>query len=188
MKSFFCHIIIGITLCGILTSCEGRDLFYNYIISNNSSQEIHLIFYPYEKDEDDYVYKDYAPIYRSNNGFWYGVSYLGKEQTVLNNLPLQSLSLPPGESIVFTYPEYGENLTINPETPDTRAIWLRQNCVKQILIGEDSEMNHLELPADYWSKSPNWVIQTKRIDWIEYWLIIDDEVIREYGIADHQDH
>ena len=55
-------------------------------------------------------------------------------------------------------------------------------------MGEDSEMNHLELPADYWSKSPNWVIQTKRIDWIEYWLIIDDEVIREYGIADHQDH
>ena len=186
MKSLICHIIIGITLCGILTSCEG-ELCYNYIVSNNSSQDIHLILYSYDKDENDDYNQHYDHIYMSNNGYLYSVIYLGNENKNVD-FPLQSLCLNPGESIRFATFEFGENLTINPETPDTRAIWLGQNCLKQVLIGEDSEMNHLELSSDYWSKSPNWIIQNKKIDSIEYWLIIDDKVIREYGIADHQDH
>ena len=188
MKSVIHYILTLTTLCIALTNCEGEpELVYDYIVNNNSSQEIHLILYPYETIGND-SWLTYYNHYFSNNEFSYDVSYLGNEEKKFYVYPSQSISIKPGESIKFEYIKLDNHLTKNPETYGTTAIWLRKNCLKQILIGEDSEILNSELSYEYWSNSSNWIMQNESQYSIEYWLVIDDEVIREYGIADHQDH
>ena len=181
------YILTFIISCILTTSCERGGRYY-YIVSNNSSQEIHLILYPDEKDiKDDLYCQCYNHIYWNNNGYWYDVRYLENETKEMDS-PLLSINLKCGESIKFTLYDPSEYITENPEIPNTYAIWLRQNCLNQILIVEDSEIKSSELSYDYWSKSSNWIIQNESQYSIEYWLVIDDEVIREYGISDNQDH
>ena len=179
MKSFIHCILTGIILCIALTGCEGEN-DYNYIVRNNSSQDIYLILHPDKNNAlSDYDCERYGGSFSSYNGFGYSVTYLENEDKEID-CPLHSLSLKPGESVKFTYGEFGGNIITNPETTNTHAIWLRRNCLKQILIREDSEINNSELSYGYWSKSSNWIIQNKKSYTIDYLLIIDDEVIRNH--------
>lgn len=187
MKSFIYNILIGIVFCVFMTSCEG-EVVYNYIISNNSSQNIHLILYPDEKNIiDDSYHNKYGNGYLSNNGFWYIVTFLGNEKAEFD-CPLQSLELKSGESVNFSIGRISA-INENPEIYGTYAIWLNKNCIQKILIEGDTDQSWVSpislppLSLKYWTQSSNWIIQNKKSDSIEYWLVIDDEVIREHGTA-----
>lgn len=186
MHNIFKHFLIVVTLCVLMTSCDPMT-YYNYIVSNNSSQDIYLILYPDArliKDED--ICRD-CNSYCSNNGFSYIVSLIRKDETDIN-YPLEWVCLKPGESIQFTHEEVEMFVNKNPEYKFSGAIWIRKNCIQKILIGDNLDQSgeapvcDEKLSKGYWSNSSNWIIQNKKYDSIDYWLVIDDEVIREHSV------
>ena len=107
------------------------------------------------------------------------MTFSGNEKAEFN-CPLQSLELKSGESVNLSICRISV-INENPEIYGTYAIWLNHNCLKQIVIGEGVDNLNSELSNNYWMKSSNWTIQNKKSDSIEYWLVIDDEVIREHS-------
>ena len=177
------YLIAVVTLCVFMTSCDGY-VIYNNIVINKSLQDIYLTLYA----NDDDNCRHNRGFYYSKNGFCYPVTYIGKEDTEIN-CPLEWLRLEPGESIKFTSDDTALFVSEKyPEFRNTDAIWLNQNCIKKILIGDnldqsgDTPVCNEQLAPEYWSKSSNWIIQNKKSDYIEFCLVIDDEVIREHSV------
>ncbi|MBD5196921.1 MAG: hypothetical protein HDS89_05655 [Bacteroidales bacterium] len=187
MRYIIYQIFLYTILCVCMCSCDPWTT-YNYIITNKSSQDLSIILYPEENPYPENLFGNGGVAYEPNPNHLYEVRYLGNE-SVLIDYPITLLNLRSGISIQFS--EYDDNhlfVSKKPEKGGSAPLWMQNNCINKILIKDEDNSFKGEISVEYWSNPRNWIMQNKKYDSIEYWLIIDDEVIREYGIADHQDH
>ncbi|MDE7437218.1 MAG: hypothetical protein K2M93_01910 [Muribaculaceae bacterium] len=166
-KQFIASIMI--IICGLsLVSCDPSSE-YVYIISNRSSETIHLLFYPQDWVEGALEagkpYWNYNSVYLLGNG---------SEKIDYYRSPFE---LKPGESLKFS--DIVELSAYVQKTPEheSRPLWLKDYYIDRILVGGDPDNAQKEIAEDYWSYRSNWSQQNKKKRYVEYWLIIDDDVV-----------
>lgn len=151
-----------------MTSCF-HEADYRYAISNKSSEPITILFLPQDWREWELergeLHWPYFTVYLLGNGY---------EKIEYYKSPFE---LKPGESLMFSHVQEYSTVRKNPRNP----LWRKDHLIDKILIGDGAESAQKEIPEDYWSNSSNWIMREKETEYVEYWLDIDDEVIREHG-------
>ena len=183
MRYIIYQIFLYTIFCVCMCSCDPTTS-YNYIINNRSCQNLSIIFYPEENPlTPSPDVKEYT--YGTLNGHLYWISYVGNESDLID-YPIKSLNLNAGESLKFLELSYYHLfISKNPEKGGSAPLWMQNNCIEKIIIVSDDKTTEREISVDYWSNPRNWIIQNKKYDSIEYWLVIDDGVIREHSIDNH---
>lgn len=162
-----------------MSSCDPCTS-YNYIINNKSSQNLSLILYPEKNPFPDNPTTE-GGVYGTGTGHLYDISYIGNE-SLLIDYPITTLNLKSKNSLrFFELSCYHVSINKDPEKGGSAPLWLQNNCIEKILIVNDRENSEKEISVDYWSNPANWSKRNKKSTSVEYWLVIDDEVIREHS-------